>query len=304
MAAFERRVRDLKQAEGDLLLSKHRDYGPDNIARAPGGPINGLAVRLHDKVARLTHLLETGVDPEHEALADTALDIANYGTILSLVLEGAWPGTGPADNGQLTIEIESDELHDLEQLSDTSAPSYDQNQLIGTLADVKQSATGVVGLDHGERYEGYPLLRQPVRWTPDRGWVTERGAVPDGWVAGRVTPYLPDIVPGTVAEVAPWSDPDKVGARGIVAHVGAPTGAIRFNTDGGRQFLLTHAELLPYPGGPLAYGDRVTLMGGSKRDWIVRNVGGPDSDGDIELESEDGIASYAKPGELIKIDTP
>jgi hypothetical protein len=27
---------------GNLLISKHHDYGPLNIARSPGGPINGL----------------------------------------------------------------------------------------------------------------------------------------------------------------------------------------------------------------------------------------------------------------------
>jgi hypothetical protein len=74
----------------DLLLSKHEDYGPSNIALAPGGPVNGLAVRLHDKVARLAHLTSTGNDPKHESLRDTFIDIANYGIIGLLVLDGKW----------------------------------------------------------------------------------------------------------------------------------------------------------------------------------------------------------------------
>ena len=41
----------------DLLVKKHNDYGPSNISDAPGGPLNGLSVRLHDKVARLNNLL-------------------------------------------------------------------------------------------------------------------------------------------------------------------------------------------------------------------------------------------------------
>lgn len=106
MNHFDQQVRNLKQEEGDLLLTKHRDYGPGNIANAPGGPLNGLAVRLHDKVARLGHLLDTGANPEHEALEDTALDIANYGTIMGLVLSGQWPGTEV--EGQPTLDLDDD----------------------------------------------------------------------------------------------------------------------------------------------------------------------------------------------------
>lgn len=84
----------------DVLVRKHEDYGPDNIARAPGGPLMGLAVRLHDKVARLAHLLENGATPENESLADTFLDITNYGAIGQMVLGGTWPGvTGTKSAG-------------------------------------------------------------------------------------------------------------------------------------------------------------------------------------------------------------
>ena len=92
MVAFADIVDERKIAEAGTLVSKHRDYGPYNIARAPGGPLVGLAVRLHDKVSRLAHLLESDVDPEHEALEDTLLDIANYGTIGQMVCRGEWPG--------------------------------------------------------------------------------------------------------------------------------------------------------------------------------------------------------------------
>lgn len=88
---FTADVQAQKQRETDTLLSKHRDYGPKNIALSPGGPVNGLRVRLHDKLARLNHLVDSGADPEHEALVDTALDIANYGSILALVLRNQWP---------------------------------------------------------------------------------------------------------------------------------------------------------------------------------------------------------------------
>ena len=35
------------------MIRKHQDYGPYNIANAPGGAMNGLIVRMHDKMTRL-----------------------------------------------------------------------------------------------------------------------------------------------------------------------------------------------------------------------------------------------------------
>lgn len=90
--ALDMQVR--KQQELDVLLQKQRDYGPFNIARPPSGitPEVALAVRINDKLQRLGNLLAAGYGPSNESLADTALDIANYGTILSSVLEREWPG--------------------------------------------------------------------------------------------------------------------------------------------------------------------------------------------------------------------
>ena len=109
-ASFEDAVCLRKDYELEVLLSKHRDYGPKNIADSPGGALNGLRVRLHDKLARLNNLVDSGASPEHEGLIDTALDIANYGTIMALVLSGHWPGAevptakdGPATQGTVSI---------------------------------------------------------------------------------------------------------------------------------------------------------------------------------------------------------
>jgi hypothetical protein len=74
----------------DLLLSKHKDYGPKNISDSPGGPLNGLRVRMHDKLARLNNLVDSGADPKHESLEDTFKDMANYAIIGLLVLRGQW----------------------------------------------------------------------------------------------------------------------------------------------------------------------------------------------------------------------
>lgn len=79
---------------GDILISKHKDYGPLNIANAPGGSLNGLRVRMHDKLARINHLIDKGNDtPNHESLLDSFIDLANYAIIAILVQKGQWEGT-------------------------------------------------------------------------------------------------------------------------------------------------------------------------------------------------------------------
>jgi hypothetical protein len=76
----------------ELLLSKHKDYGPTNIANAPGGAINGLRVRIHDKTARINNLYDNARDtaPEHEPFEDSFKDLANYAIIALLILRGKW----------------------------------------------------------------------------------------------------------------------------------------------------------------------------------------------------------------------
>lgn len=88
---FEANVRRVADTNILMLLRKHEDYGPKNIANAPGGALNGLRVRMHDKLARINHLIDKGVDPRNESLADSFLDLANYALIAQLVLRGEWP---------------------------------------------------------------------------------------------------------------------------------------------------------------------------------------------------------------------
>ena len=88
--SFEVAVAQTFQELLDLLLSKHKDYGPRNIADAPGGAVNGLRVRMHDKLARINNLVDSGKDPEHESLEDSFKDMANYAIIGLLVLRGKW----------------------------------------------------------------------------------------------------------------------------------------------------------------------------------------------------------------------
>jgi hypothetical protein len=89
---FEDFVHDLLFGMGEVILRKHQDYGPLNISRSPGGPLNGLRVRLHDKLARINHLIDNGAEPRNESLRDSFLDLANYGVIALMVIDGTWPG--------------------------------------------------------------------------------------------------------------------------------------------------------------------------------------------------------------------
>lgn len=97
---FDMVVDDLFREAAELLKSKHRDYGPKNISLSPGGPMNGLRVRMHDKLARLNHLTDKATEaagddydptPHHESLEDTLVDLANYALIGVLVLREQWP---------------------------------------------------------------------------------------------------------------------------------------------------------------------------------------------------------------------
>jgi hypothetical protein len=74
-----------------ILYKKHEDYGPMNIAGAPGGAMNGLRVRMYDKLARLSHLGDNDT-PNYESVEDTLIDLANYAIIGLLVQRGQWKG--------------------------------------------------------------------------------------------------------------------------------------------------------------------------------------------------------------------
>ena len=89
--AFVQDVWRILDGAGNLLIRKHKDYGPKNIAHSPGGALNGLRVRMHDKIARINHLVDSRVAPSNESLRDSFVDLLNYSAIAILVLEGKWP---------------------------------------------------------------------------------------------------------------------------------------------------------------------------------------------------------------------
>ena len=88
--AFAQEVNSIMSELADLLISKHSDYGPKNISASPGGPINGLRVRMHDKLARINNLVDNNRDAKFESLEDSFKDLANYAVIGLMVLRDKW----------------------------------------------------------------------------------------------------------------------------------------------------------------------------------------------------------------------
>ena len=86
------------EAAGDLydeafgvLLSKQRDYGPNNIRITPFGEMIGLITRINDKLQRAINLTKAGVDGENESMRDTFLDLMNYGAIGVMLIDETFP---------------------------------------------------------------------------------------------------------------------------------------------------------------------------------------------------------------------
>lgn len=89
----------LKQINQDLNLNeyrdwtlltvtkKQRDYGAENIAKFG---LNGLVIRIHDKVARLENLIKKNSSPSNESLQDTLLDIIGYSIIAIKWINGTF----------------------------------------------------------------------------------------------------------------------------------------------------------------------------------------------------------------------
>lgn len=81
------------QAIVALLAAKQHDYGHENILKHG---IEGVRVRIWDKIARLRNLLGRDA-PKHESIADTWLDLIGYSVIGVLL-----------DRGTFTLPLASD----------------------------------------------------------------------------------------------------------------------------------------------------------------------------------------------------
>lgn len=79
----------------DLVRKKNQDYGnPSNpwlnfeMARLVGVPIErAILIRMSDKLARVSNLLEKEPSVAEEKIEDSLLDLANYAVILMAYLD-------------------------------------------------------------------------------------------------------------------------------------------------------------------------------------------------------------------------
>ena len=88
---FEVNVMSTADEVAKTIIRKQADYGPNNILRSPFGPLQGLTVRLYDKIARLANLSTKKIEPKNESLRDTFVDIAGYGLIGLMILDETFP---------------------------------------------------------------------------------------------------------------------------------------------------------------------------------------------------------------------
>lgn len=91
ISTFEEDVNDIAFELVQLLLQKHKDYGPKNINQSPYGATQGLVVRMWDKIARIVNLTTKKRHAENEPLEDSFKDLANYAIIGLMVQRGKWP---------------------------------------------------------------------------------------------------------------------------------------------------------------------------------------------------------------------
>lgn len=68
-----------------LLVSKQRDYGVRNILKFG---LEGISVRLWDKIARLENLDGNDAAPQNESVVDTLTDIVGYVVIATMLTNG------------------------------------------------------------------------------------------------------------------------------------------------------------------------------------------------------------------------
>lgn len=82
---FDEAVHVVADYVADVVISKQKDYGPQNIVASPFGAERGILVRMWDKFARLKNLMQFGKTPKHESIFDTWTDIIGYSLIAIMV---------------------------------------------------------------------------------------------------------------------------------------------------------------------------------------------------------------------------
>lgn len=75
----------------DLFCKKHKDYGPTNLVQGSiSESVEGILIRMKDKLNRVHKLNNENAKPENESLIDSLNDISNYANIAIIFLKGKW----------------------------------------------------------------------------------------------------------------------------------------------------------------------------------------------------------------------
>ena len=82
---WEEACKEIAEEIVELLISKQRDYGKNNILDFGE---YGILVRSNDKIARLRNLNQKGVNPVNESIDDTWKDISGYAIIALMLRRG------------------------------------------------------------------------------------------------------------------------------------------------------------------------------------------------------------------------
>lgn len=90
--AMLRKIKNFEYSEYSFfvkktVIAKQKDYGPNNISRFG---INGLVIRMHDKIARLENLISKNNLPQNESILDTLLDIIGYSIVAIMWINGTF----------------------------------------------------------------------------------------------------------------------------------------------------------------------------------------------------------------------
>lgn len=80
------------------VIAKQKDYGPNNISRFG---INGLVIRMHDKIARLENLISKNNIPQNESILDTLLDIIGYSIVAIMWINGTFLFPLPNEDNEI-----------------------------------------------------------------------------------------------------------------------------------------------------------------------------------------------------------
>jgi len=86
----ENRLKKISEENIDLMIRKNQAYSGQSGDNITNTGLNGIAVRLMDKVTRLHNLTSNPKNLDFESISDTMNDISNYALIGRLVEEGEW----------------------------------------------------------------------------------------------------------------------------------------------------------------------------------------------------------------------